>query len=42
MVGTLIVDSSVGDGVDCRVRVDSVADEVDVTEDSGEVRGVRL
>ncbi len=42
MVGTLIVDSSVSNGVDCRVRVDSVVDEVNVTEDSGEVRGVRL
>lgn len=42
MGGTFIVDSSVGDGVDCSVKVDSVVDEVDVTEDSGEVRGVRL
>ena len=42
MVGTLIIDFSIGNGINCRVKVDSVVDEINVMEDNGVVQGVRL
>ena len=42
MVGTFIVGSTEGDGVDCIVEDDTVEDETDVMEDNGEMQGVRL